>query len=211
MYRLLAIVLLLGCNTSSNSQDCSNTKYENRQLAGGPCEGCEAVFEFKDVKMNSTDTLPDFNEEGMKLKITGTVYRNGSPACDVILYTYHTNQQGIYPTKGNEKGWARRHGYIRGWVKTDQEGKYTFYTIKPGSYPSRNTPAHIHITVLEPDGTYYWIDDFHFADDPLLTSKQKRNITRRGGSDGIVDPVKQGQLWVVKRDIYLGENIPGYE
>ena len=211
MYKFLMVAFLLGCNVSSISQECSNATYEDRRLSGGRCEGCEAVFEFGDAPLNSTDTLPDFSQEGTKLKITGKVYKDGSPACDVILYIYHTNQEGIYPTKGDEQGWDRRHGYIRGWVKTDAGGNYTFYTLRPGGYPSRNAPEHIHITVLEPDGQYYWIQDFHFYDDPLLTPTVKSNLTKRGGSDGIVQPEQDGAVWLVKRDIHLGKNIPGYD
>ena len=116
------------------------------------------------------DTLPDFNDQGMRIKVMGTIYqRDGkTPAKDVILYIYHTDQQGIYATKGDEQGWGKRHGYIRGWIKTGEDGKYAFYTLKPGIYPSRDNPAHIHPIILEPDGKYYWLGSYHFAGDTLL-------------------------------------------
>jgi len=143
MYKLLAIIFILF--------SCSNAQNQNKikpRLVGGPCEGCEAIFEYGERILSAVDTLPDFMEDGIKIKITGTIFQNDgkTPAEGVILYIYHTNQKGIYPTKGGETGWAKRHGYIRGWIKTGKDGRYTFYTLKPGIYPSRAAPAHIHIS-----------------------------------------------------------------
>ncbi|MFD3003338.1 hypothetical protein ACFS7Z_23460 [Pontibacter toksunensis] len=50
-------------------------------------------------------------------------------------------------------------------MKTDRDSKYTFYTLKPGIYPNRTSLAHIHLTVLEPDGKYYWLEDYQFEGD----------------------------------------------
>ncbi len=178
-------------------------------LVGGPCEGCEAVFEYGERELAPVDTLPDFSREGPRMKVTGTIYEpdGETPAEDVILYIYHTNQQGIYETRGDEEGWARRHGFIRGWIKTDETGRYTFYTLKPGAYPSRSQAAHIHGTILEPDGRYYWIQAWHFRGAPLLEEDPEESP--RGGS-GIVDIEREDGMLVVRRDIVLGKNVPGY-
>ncbi len=182
------------------------------RLVGGPCEGCEAVFEYGNRKLSPVDTLPDFNDKGMRIKVTGTIYENDgkTPAEGVILYIYHTDQNGVYATRGDETGWGRRHGYIRGWVKTGRDGKYTFYTLKPGTYPNRRTPAHIHPVILEPDGKYYWLGSYHFAGDPLLTEREISPKSPRGGSSGLLRLRKEGDLWVGERDIVLGKNVPGY-
>jgi protocatechuate 3,4-dioxygenase beta subunit len=195
---------------------CVNSQTQNQftpQLVGGPCEGCEAIFEYGEKELTSVDTLPDFNEEGFKIKVTGTIYQNNgmTPAKDVILYIYHTDQNGIYATKGGETGWAKRHGYIRGWIKTDSNGKYTFYTLKPGIYPSRSSPAHIHPTILEPNGKYYWLGSYHFAGDSLLTQKELSPKLPRGGSSGLLILRKEGNLLVGERDIILGKNVPDYK
>ena len=191
---------------------CNGQTSENR-LVGGPCEGCEAVFEYGDRKLQPVDTLPDFNEEGKRMKLSGTVYKKDgkTPARDVVVYVYHTNQEGLYPTRGDEKGWAKRHGYLRGWARTDENGRYTFYTQKPAAYPSRSAPAHVHYTILEPDGRYYWLGSVHFNGDSLLTKKQTDPKSPRGGTSGLVSLEKQGDIWVGERDIILGKNIPGYE
>ncbi len=182
-----------------------------RNKVGGPCEGCEAIHEFGDRKLNSIDTLPKFMESEPKLKISGVVYENDgkTPASDVILYIYHTNRDGIYEKRGQATGWARRHGYIRGWIKTGTDGRYTFYTFRPAAYPNGRAPEHIHITVKEPGIKEYYIDDFMFDDDPLLTPIERKSRPNRSGS-GIVQP-KPGQgILIVERDIILGLNIPDY-
>ena len=182
------------------------------QTVGGRCEGCEAVLEYGSQKLSSIDTLPEFKSHSDKMLITGTVYEldGSTPAANVIIYAYHTNEKGIYPTKGDEKGWARRHGYLRGWIKTDSKGQYAFYTFKPASYPSRTEAAHVHITVKESDKSEYWIDSIEFEGDPLLTPEKISQKRQRGGS-GIVSLSKNGDgLILCKKDIILGKNIPNY-
>ena len=202
---LILFVLLSSCGNSQNPV--------SMQLVGGPCEGCEAIFEYGDKKLIAIDTLPDFLEEGPKIKVTGTIYQNDgtTPAENVILYIYHTDQLGIYATIGWETGWAKRHGYIRGWVKTDKDGKYSFYTLKPGVYPSRSSPAHIHPTILEPGGKYYWFGSYHFDGDTLLTKNEINPKSPRGGSSGLLFLKMEGDIWVGSRDFILGKNIPDYD
>lgn len=143
---------------------------------GGPCEGCEAIYESPVPfgKLKSVVLLPDATWEGKKpLGINGTVYKadGKTPAAGVVLYLYHTDETGHYAKKGDEKGWAKRHGYIRGWVRTDEKGFYKFVTLRPAPYPGRTDPAHIHIVVKEPGLNDYYIDEFLFADNPLLTEE----------------------------------------
>lgn len=207
MKNRLALSLVLFLIGGCQAQDAERAP----RLIGGPCEGCEAVFEYGDRALTSTATLPDYNSPGPKLKLTGTIYKKDgrTPAPNVILYIYHTNQEGIYETRRDETGWARRHGYIRGWIKTDMTGKYTFYTLKPGSYPDRSLPAHIHGTVLEPNGYYYWVDEWHFKGDSLLKMEEESEDSAYGGS-GIVELKQEEDLLVAYRDIILGKNVPGY-
>lgn len=185
----------------------------NAQLVGGSCEGCEAIFEFGSKKLSWIDTLPDFKEAGPKLEISGTIYQadGKTPAKDVILYIYHTDQKGVYPIKGNETGWAKRHGYLRGWIKTNADGKYKFYTWRPASYPDTRTPQHIHPVIKEPNKNEYYIDEYLFADDPYLNEKEKTNQQKRGGSGIITLTKNRDGTWVGKRDIVLGLNIPNYK
>ena len=209
---LSATIVLIFLFSCGNSQD-NDQSITKPKLVGGPCEGCEAVFEYSDKVLSAVDTLPDFDNADQKLKVTGFIYQSDgkTPAEDVILYVYQTDAEGIYATKGDETSWDRRHGYIRGWIKTGKDGKYTFYTLKPGSYPSRTEPAHIHPTILEPDGKYYWLGAYLFEGDPLLTSEHLNEKSPRGGSQGVIRLRKEGGLEVVKRDFILGRNISGYK
>lgn len=183
------------------------------QRVGGSCEGCEAVFEYRSKKLTSVDTLPDFKETGPKLEISGTIYQadRKTPAKYVILYIYHTDQKGVYPLKGNETGWAKRHGYLRGWIKTNADGKYRFYTLRPASYPNSRAPQHIHPVIKEPNKNEYYIDEYLFTDDPFLDENEKANQQKRGGSGIITLTKRQDGTWVGKRDIILGLNIPNYK
>lgn len=189
---------------------CAQDKPTNYRLVGGPCEGCEAIFEYGERNLTSMDTLPDFNEKGPKIKISGTVYQidGKTPAAGVIIYLHHTNQDGYYPPAKDAQGWGRRHGRIRGWMKTNQAGQYEYYTLRPAPYPGRTDPMHIHYTILEPNGKYYWIHDVVFKGDPRL--KDYDGSKARGGN-GLVELKPQGNLLVGKRDVILGKNVNDYE
>ena len=180
---------------------------------GGPCEGCEAIYESSVPfeQLNEVDTLPLFNEPGPRLVISGRVLQadGKTPAAGVVLYVYQTDQTGRYRVTGNECGWASRHGTIRGWMKTNERGEYRFYTVRPAAYSKTGPPAHIHITVKEPDKNEYWIDDFHFDDDPLLTKISRMNMENRGGN-GIIRLRESGGVFYGVRNIQLGKNIPHY-
>lgn len=66
---------------------------ETDKIVGGGCEDCKALFDFGSQVLASVDTLPDFDEKGPKLEISGTIYKKDgkTPAKDVILYIYHTD------------------------------------------------------------------------------------------------------------------------
>lgn len=201
---LFGIFFLLSCQAQSSTSPS--------KLVGGRCEGCEAIYEYGNKQLTAVDTLPGFRSTGEQLKVTGIIYKKDgkTPAGGVILYIYHTGAGGRYDTKGDEKGWGKRHGYHRGWIKTKEDGHYTFYTIRPGSYPASKIPAHIHATIKEPELNEYYIDDFHFDDDPFLTSNERNNTSPKAGS-GIVTLKKVNNVWVAERNIILGLNIENYE
>jgi protocatechuate 3,4-dioxygenase beta subunit len=104
---------------------------------------------------------------------------------------------------------GRTHGYIRGWLKTGADGKYAIHTVRPGTYPTNDEPAHIHVTIKEPNVPEYYIDDFVFDDDPLLTSEKRLKLENRCGS-GLLRLVKKDDLYVGERDLFLGRNIPNH-
>ena len=175
------------------------------------CEGCDAIYEHSFDDLDVQTVIAAETEAGESLVLSGTVYQTDgtTPAPDVVVYAYHTNTGGIYPTRGDETGWARRHGYLRGWVKTDSQGRYRFRTIRPGTYPRRSTPAHVHMIVKEPQLPEYWIDQVVFEDDPFVTSAYRRQRRGRGGS-GIIDLTRDKKdVWHGVRDITLEQHPEG--
>lgn len=125
------------------------------------------------------------DEPGERIKIKGTVYESDgkTPAKNVIMYFYHTNDKGVYAKHGNEPrtSFAWWHGYNRGWLKTNEHGAYEINTIKPAPYPGRTDPAHIHCIVKAPTQKQcYYIGDFVFEGDPLATEKYWYDAERFG-------------------------------
>jgi len=210
------VLILLTISLQACAQ--SGTTVKNQPVAsdkkvGGNCEGCEAIYEspVPFSQLNEVDTLPDFNDAGPKIQISGIIYKpdGKTPAPGVVLYIYHTDQKGIYATKGNEKGWDKRHGYIRGWIKTNEKGEYKIYTLVPASYPNSSNPKHIHPTIKEPGFSEYWIDEFVFDDDPLLPASERNRTQPVGGNGVLKTEMKDGMLQSV-RNITLGLNVKDY-
>lgn len=212
---LTALCCLLVLNSCGQNAATTQPKPKTDIKVGGPCEGCEAIYEcpvpFDSLTMFAW--LPDWDETKKRVAINGTVYNpDGSVAPGVIIYIYHTDQNGIYPTKGDEKGWAKRHGYLRGWMKTNEKGEYKFFTLRPASYPNSKNPQHIHMTIKEPGKSEYWVDEILFDDDPYLSDEERKRCENRGGSGILyIKPYYAGRdILKSERNIYLGKNIPGY-
>jgi len=203
---LLTLILILN---SCQGQTTSN----KNKILGGPCEDCEAVLDYKLLDLNPTplDTLLGFKETNPKLKITGTVYkRDGkTPEKNILLYIYHTNRDGIYEPSVNPIGWEKRHGKNRGWLKTDENGEYTFYTFRPAPYPEVQESEHIHLYVKEPNKIPYYMDSYIFFDDPLLKKEDIKSQKNRGGS-GLIRLKEESGILTGYRNIILGLNIPNY-
>lgn len=181
-------------------------------IVGLPCDGCEAVFQGLPAALTSTVRIAPAGEPGVPMTITGRVLGpDGTPRAGVVVYAYQTNAAGVYPAAAAAPGdAARRHGALRAWVVSGADGRYTFETIRPGSYPARDTPEHVHMHVIERGCAAYYIDDVMFTDDPLLTPAVRRRQDGARAGSGIATPTRVEGRWHVTRDIRLGLNIPGY-
>jgi protocatechuate 3,4-dioxygenase beta subunit len=175
-------------------------------VIGGPCEGCELVFEGMPKELSAQARIAPPDEPGEPLRIEGQVVtQEGAPAPGVIVYAYHTDKNGVYPQA------ATRHGRLRGWARTDANGRYVFETIRPASYPDSQVPQHVHMHVIEPSRATYYIDSIVFADDPLLDAEAREQSETARGGNGLVHPERDGEgVWRVRRDIHLGKGVPGY-
>ena len=108
-----------------------------------------------------------------------------TPVSGVVIYAHHTNIDGLYANGTAESEWSRRNGRLRGWVKSDAEGRYAFDTIKPAPYPDLTMPAHVHLYVNEPGRKPYYIDDVVFEGEFKVDAAYRAAQEFRGGS-GIV-------------------------
>ena len=148
---VILLNFLTSCNgqTKNNNQNQQTNTTDTIKRVGGGCDGCELMYVDMPINNSSIDTSAGWTEKGQKLFITGTVYKldGKTPAPNVVIYYWQTDNNGYYsPGEGmNEE--AKRHGHIRGGVKTDEKGKYSIYTIRPAPYPNENIPAHIHTSI----------------------------------------------------------------
>jgi protocatechuate 3,4-dioxygenase beta subunit len=145
----------------------------------------------------STKIVSD-TEPGEPLIVSGTIYSpdGKQPMEGITLYVYQTDATGVYTTSGGDNRATRIHGVMR----TKADGRYQFRTIKPGSYPNSRNPAHIHAYVSGPGYPEYWIDEYHFTDDPYLSADDRTRAAGNGsfspilklerGNDGILRAVR---------------------
>ena len=205
---ILVCLLFISCNGTTKE-----TANENDKIVGGGCDGCELMYIGMPEKLKSTSISPGWNEKGQKLIVTGTVFQldGKTPAPDVIIYYWQTDNTGHYsPAPGMDER-AKRHGHIRGWVKTDENGNYTIKTIRPAPYPNQTMPAHIHLSVKEPDvANEYYTDEINFDDDKLLIPHFRKYPQENRGGSGVVRILLKDNLQIAEHKIVLGLNIPNY-
>lgn len=127
--------------------------------------------------VTSVGAVAPTGEPGERLIILGQVFAPDgvTPAPGVFVYAYHTDATGEYHNDPNTHV-ARLHG----WAQTDPQGRFEFHTIKPGPYPGRAIPAHIHFHVWGGGYPLQWTPDLNFAGDPLLKPSDISNSAAAG-------------------------------
>lgn len=169
------------------------------------CEGCEAAEERSPATLSASSILAGPDEPGERMRLSGRVLAvdGATPVEGVVIYAHQTNVEGLYANGSPESEWSRRNGRLRGWVKTDSEGRYAFQTIKPAPYPDMTMPAHVHLYVKEPGRRPYYIDDVVFEGEFRVDATYRANQELRGGS-GIVR-LERGSdgVLIAVRDIRL--------
>ena len=144
------------------------------------------------------------SEPGEPLLISGTIFQPDgvTPAKGITLYVYHTDVKGYYSQEGSTGAPSKPR--LRGWLRTNADGRYEFRTIKPASYPGTTAPAHIHATLSGQGYPEYWIDSYLFEGDPFISAEHRSKLSGRGGFQSII-ALKRDEQGVLKgvRDIRL--------
>lgn len=212
---LFVIVLSLLSFTSCNSQTKDVNKESeksNQATIGGGCEGCELMYVGIPDNILSESTSDGWIEGKQKLIITGKVYQldGKTPASNVIIYYWHTDDNGLYSPNSKTPDKAKEHGHLRGWVKSDKDGNYKINTSRPAAYPNQDIPQHVHLSIKEPDINNEYFADLYFDDDPLyFKHKKKYGKFDRAGTE-ILRVVFDGNIQIAEHNIILGLNIPNY-
>jgi protocatechuate 3,4-dioxygenase, beta subunit len=143
-------------------------------------------------------------EPGEPLLVSGTIFQpdGKTPARGVMLYVYHTDVRGYYTNEA--PGRQLQKPRLRGWMRTGDDGRYEFRTIRPASYPGTTAPQHIHTTLSGAGYQEYWIDSYLFEDDPHLTAEHRAKLSGRGGFQPVLT-LKRDEQGVLRgvRDIRL--------
>jgi protocatechuate 3,4-dioxygenase beta subunit len=128
--------------------------------------------------LTSTGRIAPTSEPGSPLIVRGQLLNvDGSPAADAVVFAYHTDRAGLYDKRENgPHSWR-----LRGWVKTGADGRFTFETIRPGSYPNSNNPPHVHFTAFLPNGDRYHAGGLELSMSPpdLRGKAEEAGITLR--------------------------------
>lgn len=145
----------------------------------------EAV-ELRPTVLDSHGVMVANDEAGTKMVIQGLVIDPyGNAAEGVIVHAYHRDNQGFdfgYMDK-DFTTWR-----IQGWVITDQQGRFTFDTIRAAPDHLGREGGHIHFTTISEEYGRQWALKAYFSDDKLLTQRQKE-ISRKAGKFGAIREV----------------------
>jgi protocatechuate 3,4-dioxygenase beta subunit len=111
-------------------------------------------------------------EPGPALHVSGVVVdAQGRPVADASLYAYQTDAEGYYGVKPASDS---RNPRLKVLLRSDAQGRWSFTTIRPGSYPNSRAPGHIHFEVTA-TGFAAKIFEIVFEGDPLVTAAMRQN------------------------------------
>ncbi|SHH48674.1 protocatechuate 3,4-dioxygenase beta subunit [Chryseolinea serpens] len=112
---------------------------------------------------------------GERIKVSGVVMDEyGKPLAGVLVEIWQANSAGRYVHKEEIHDAPLDPNFLgAGRILTDREGRYSFYTIKPGAYPWGNhfnawRPNHIHFSVVGHQFEHRLVTQMYFQGDPLF-------------------------------------------
>jgi protocatechuate 3,4-dioxygenase beta subunit len=112
---------------------------------------------------------------GERIKMSGRVTDElNRPLRNVLVEVWQANSAGRYIHKAEVHDAPIDPNFLgAGRMLTDNDGRYTFYTIKPGAYPWGNhynawRPNHIHFSVIGRQFEQRLVTQMYFPGDPLF-------------------------------------------
>ena len=112
---------------------------------------------------------------GERILVTGRVLDDmGRPQANTLVEIWQANAAGRYIHVVDQHDAPLDPNFFGGGrCVTDSEGRYRFYTVKPGAYPWGNhpnawRPQHIHFSLFGPAFVSRLVTQMYFPGDPLL-------------------------------------------
>lgn len=115
---------------------------------------------------------------------------DGNPVPDADADIWHSSPVGLYEQQDAEQAEMN----LRGMFKTDKDGKFWFWSVKPAGYPlpvdgplgallkaqkrQHFRPAHLHVMIVKP-GYKTMISQVYDKDDPLIDRDPQFGVTKR--------------------------------
>ena len=134
----------------------------------------EPPFEQREAPRDaaSSAAMTPAGEPGSALHVSGVVVTaQGAPIAGASIYAYQTDAEGYYGVKPASDS---RNPRLRVLIRTDAQGRWSFTTIRPGSYPNSRAPGHIHFEVTAA-GYAAKMFEIVFEGDPFVTAEMRRN------------------------------------
>lgn len=142
---------------------------------------------------NLACTAPGRVALGQLIHVSGQVLdEDGRPVGGAVVELWQANAAGRYYNPLDQRDAPLDPNFVgNGRTRTDAEGRYAFFTIKPGAYPVPNSgrwwrPPHIHFSVLGPSSLSRLVTQMYFPGEWL--NVHDRLI------QSIPDPVAQARL-----------------
>jgi protocatechuate 3,4-dioxygenase beta subunit len=163
------------------------------------------IYDRTEYQLTNTDTIPDYRSKVNKLKLTGIIYQSDgvTPAKDVILFIEQPNENGNFELRNEGDN---RYVFHRSWVKTDADGRYTFYTFVPGNDRRYNQLQQIFPLIKETSKQEYQLETFLFDNDPLLTKRCRKQIAKKSDVSRILKLKEENGVLVAQKNIVLASN-----
>lgn len=112
---------------------------------------------------------------GERIVVTGRVLdEQARPVPNTLIEIWQANAAGRYIHKTDQHDAPLDPNFLgAGRCVTDAEGRYRYYTIKPGAYPWGNhhngwRPVHIHLSLFGHSFDQRLVTQMYFPGDPLL-------------------------------------------